>query len=133
MQNICSLCLRLGPWVKDVELLPELRRSESQPNLAVKPFPNMSIGRCVCVCVMLSMMWAAELQLDLACLEQHRTGFKCRVRALRKTFKNIFRLEIISLKKSFWGVFFLQYHAIFMLCIMQTKKIVIAITKIILC
>lgn len=37
--------------VKDVELLPELRRSESQPNLAVKPFPNMSIGRCVCVCV----------------------------------------------------------------------------------
>jgi len=49
-----DLLIMFALWVKDVELLPELRLSESQPNLAVQPFPNMSI--CVCV-VMPSMIW----------------------------------------------------------------------------
>lgn len=70
------LLIMFALWVKDFELLPELQRSESQPNLAMEPFPNMSIGWCVCV-VMPSMMWPAKSLLVSAYLEQHRTGITC--------------------------------------------------------
>ncbi len=38
--------------------------------------PRKPKNKRVCMCVvMLSMMWPAKLQLDLACLEQHRTEY----------------------------------------------------------
>lgn len=101
------LLIMFAPRVKDVELLPDLQRSDSQPNLALEQFPNMSIRRCACVHA------CGHAFNDFACLEQHRTDF---YKKLSRTCSD-WNLFIYFL--SFWGVFILQYHAIFMLGIMQ--------------
>ncbi len=113
MQNICSLCLHLGPRVKDVELLPDLWCSDSQPNLAVEQFPNMSIGLCVCVCVWSCFQWCGLLSSSLIWPVWSSTE-----QSFTKNFKEHVQIGN-NLLKSFWGVFILQYHAIFMLSIMQ--------------